>query len=484
MPAASAVDSPVRTSTPALSMRAAVAAVREERPDEFHESCGALPSTEIGLDYARRYAGVPASSRARPEHVVVYRTAGEHTVRNPLAPVVLGLYGDEDRVRGWLPGYPDRASPATVAAMLGRAREPVRRARRARSVDVDLSRLPAFQVTAADAGRYLSMGLVHARGASGEALSVHRMLVLDERRLTLWMVPGRTLAALHTAALRDGRRLPVSISIGAPPAAMVASAVNGRFLPRGVSKLALAGALAGRPLAVSPAETQPAQVLAEAEIVLEGHLDGTTSDESVTGPPGGSMPEFLGYPGQARRDLPVITVTGMSVRPGAMYQAVVGPGREQSVILGLGGAISVASSGFPHQDLVRDLHFSPAGGGMLMLAVSLRKTSVDADRAPAEIAASVFGAHPFVKVIFFVDDDVDVRSAEDVLWAVSTRANLGVDCVMLRGYPAIPMDPSQTDRWLAERGAGRAGRTFVDATVPFQVQDIATRSFEDPYWPH
>jgi hypothetical protein len=48
---------------------------------------------------------------------------------------------------------------------------------------------------------------------------------------------------------------------------------------------------------------------------------------------------------------------------------------------------------------------------------------------------------------------------------VSTRANLGADCVTLRGYPAIPMDPSQTDRWLVERvRAGRAGRSSTPPT--------------------
>ena len=218
-------------------------------------------------------------SAARAEHVLVYGAAREHTARSPFAPVVLGLYGDEDRVRGWLSGYRDRASPAAVAAMLGRARERIRRARRARSVDVDLA---------------------------------------DCR-------PSRS-----------------------PP-------------PTPAAKLALAGALAGRPL-----------------------------------------------------------------------------------------------------------------------AVSLRKTSVDADRAPAEIAASVFGAHPFVR-----DDLLCGRRRRRAFGR--GRAVGGVDpreprCG-LRHVAGLSSDPdgSLADRPLAGgTGAGRAGRTFVDATDPFRVQGIATRRFGDP----
>jgi UbiD family decarboxylase len=459
---------------PALSMRAAVAAVRRDTPQQYHVRADPLDCTKIVADYAREYAGIPANSLARAEDVAMYSTVEDRAAR-----VVLGLYGDPGRVRGWLPGYPNRVNPASVQTLLAGVREPVDGVRQADRHEVDLGRLPALRATDRDAGPYLTMGLVYARRSGDVGLSVHRMLLLDGHRLTLWMVPGRTLSALYTDALREGRRLPVCVNIGVPPAVMIASAVNSRFLPAGMSKLDLAGALAGEPIATAPADTQPTEVLAESEIVLEGYLDGTTADETLRGEPDGSLPEFLGYSGKAQRSLPVITVTGMSLRSDATCQAVIGPGREQSVILGLGGALSVALSEVDDGDGIHDLHFSPSGGGMLTLAVSMRKASVAADFSPARIARSVFDRHPFVKLIVFTDDDVDVHSIEDVMWAVSTRANLGSDCVTFDHYPSLPMDPSQTSSWLAQRG--RPGRSFVDATVPYRVRNLAERSFPNPW---
>ncbi|MGH3911723.1 MAG: UbiD family decarboxylase domain-containing protein, partial [Pseudonocardiaceae bacterium] len=306
-----------------------------------------------------------------------------------------------------------------------------------------------------------------------------RMLVLDRTRLTLWMVPGRRLRALHEATMRRNEPLPVSINIGAPPAVMIASAVNGRFLPDGVTKLDVAGALAGEPIALAPALSQPTLVLAESEIVLEGFLDTTVADECVSGTVGCSLPEFLGYDGAARTGLPVVTVTAMTMRRSAVYQAVIGPGREQSVILGLAGALSVALSGDDEDwRMIRDLHFSPAGGGMLLLVVAVCKDSPEADLRLPGIARRLFSEHPFIKVIVFTDEDIEVTSTEDVFWAMTTRANLGTDCTTLPDFSPLGMDPSQSEDWAAARGSdGARGRTFIDATVPYRLRDQVVRSY-------
>jgi len=455
-------------------MRAAVADVRRRTPQRYHRHGGLACDDEIAAHYVAHHAGVPATSASRPEDVVVYESAGGGAPE----PVVIGLYGEEDRVRAWLPGYPATMHPGSAAAMLAAVRAPRSARRRAEHRVVDLQALPILRITDRDAGSYVSMGLVQARTDAGSALSAHRMLVLGPDRLTLSMVPGRGLAALHEDALRRGMSLPVAVNIGAPPAAFVASTVNGRFLPPRVSKLDLAGALAGVPLGLARARTQPTDVLATSEIVLEGELGAETADECLDGWVAGSMPEFLGNHGAGRSSLPVLTVTGISVRPGANYQTVVGPGREQSVLLGLGGAISVALAGGADPrtwDRVRDLHFGPAGGGMVLLAVALSKTAANHDAVPSTLGASIVAQHPFIKLVVFVDDDVDPRCAEDLLWAVATRTNLGVDCMTLGGHAAVPMVPSDTPVWQAERGD--SGRCVIDATVPFRAQSVGARAF-------
>jgi UbiD family decarboxylase len=220
-------------------------------------------------------------------------------------------------------------------------------------------------------------------------------------------------------------------------------------------------------------------VLAESEIVLEGFLDGTVTDESLDGPPDISLPEFLGYDGSAREDLPVLTVTAVTTRRSPHFQAVIGPGREQSVILGLAGAVSVAlTSDDADWRMIDDLHYSPAGGGMLLLVVAVRKDSPAADSRLGGIARRIFEWHCFVKLIVFTDTDVDITSAEDVLWAMTTRANLGTDCGTFAGFRPLGMDPSQGADWAGERGTdGGGGRSYIDATIPFALRDRVVRSF-------
>ncbi|GAB2701758.1 UbiD family decarboxylase [Kitasatospora kifunensis] len=471
------------TAAPGLSLRAALAQLAGTDPAAALERPEPIAAEAVARDFADRYAGVPAVGIARSEPAVRYTRVGEEG-----ATVLLGLYGDQSRLAAWLPGLPERTTPQTAARLLAAARAPRLRTAApcrqlvARHEEVDLTRLPVLTATPRDAGPYLTAALVHAEDpVTGEsALSAHRMLVLDRRRLTIWLVPGRQLGLLHLRALERGERLAVTVNIGVPPAAMLASALNSRFLPPGLGKLALAGALAGQPLGLAPALTQPAHALAEAEIVLEGHLDDSTAAEALDErEPGCSLPEFLGYDGRARTGLPVLTVTAVTTRRNPLYQAVIGPGREQSHILGVAGAFSVALSLPATPGLrVADLYFSPAGGGMLLLAVAVRKEHCAADGLLAPLAREVFRQHPFVKTVVFTDDDVAIRCAEDLLWAMTTRCNLAADAACFEGFPPVPMDPAQTPEWAGARHHPTVpGRVAIDATTPYALRASTARSF-------
>ncbi|WP_055473872.1 UbiD family decarboxylase, partial [Streptomyces pathocidini] len=427
---------------PGLSLRAALSAVREQAPLTCHIHHEPMDRVALAAHYADHYAGVPATSAARPEDIALYTNItdvpdphttdapGSHVtdvpgphltnVPDPSMPVLLGTYGDAERIRGWLPGLPRRADHASVAALLSATHSPERLADSpfphvSRGDEVDLRQLPALLTTPRDAGPYVTTGLLHAHDpATGRtALAVHRLLVRDRNQLVIWMLPSRRLLALYEDAVARGERLPVSVNIGAPPAAMIASAVASAFLPEGTGKLELAGAFAGGPVALTPAVSQPAWVLAESEVVLEGYFDGTTADEALPGRArAGSLPEVLGYDGEGATDLPAITVTAVATRESPVFQAVIGPGREQSLILGLAGAVSFALSGVGGE-LVTDVHYAPAGGGMFLLVAQVRKRSAADDARLAALAEEVFRRHRFVKVLILVDEDVDPSSAED-----------------------------------------------------------------------
>lgn len=477
------------TETPATSLKAAIAWMRETLPQQLHVHDEFMDRADIAEDYARRYAGVPATGRSVSEDVALYRS-----VKSKDLPVLLGLYGDRSRVARWLPGYPDQPSPARAVHLLQRAQAPIHVARAPSQEErrpSGLSSLPALVATPRDAGAYVTMGLVLARDpTTGDvAMSVHRLLIIADDALTIWMLPSRHLRSLHESAVARGDRLPVTINVGAPPAAMVASALSTAHLPDGVTKLDLAGALADQPIAVVDAVSHDGLALAETEIVIEGVIGTRCHGECVPGAEvGPSLPEFLGYDGRGKSDLPVVDVSAITHRSDAMYQAVIGPGREQSVILGLAGALSLGlaigdqngANIRPHLSaapVVTEIHFPEAGGGMLLAFIQVKKTAPDHDDALEGLARSVFDRNGFVKLVVFVDDDVNVRCAEDVFWAMTTRANLAADCMTLPGYGALPIDPSQSTEWRELRGPAADGRSYIDATIPYRLQHMAARSF-------
>ena len=115
---------------------------------------------------------------------------------------------------------------------------------------------------------------------------------------------------------------------------------------------------------------------------------------------------------------------------------------------------------------------------MLLAVVSADKRGPADDPLPALVAGDILRDHPFVKTVVAVDPDVDPGSAEDLLWAMTTRCNLSVDAHTGGGFTPLLMDPSQTPEWTRRRGGdGGTARTFVDATVPFELRERFLRSY-------
>ncbi|MDW5897965.1 UbiD family decarboxylase, partial [Klebsiella pneumoniae] len=80
---------------------------------------------------------------------------------------------------------------------------------------------------------------------------------------------------------REGKPTPWAMVLGAPPAAV---AVAGMPLPAGVSEPDYVGALLGKSVTLTQAETNDLWVPANAEIVLEGEI--SLTETALEGPMG------------------------------------------------------------------------------------------------------------------------------------------------------------------------------------------------------
>lgn len=459
---------------PPGTLRAALAALELRGEAALHIDGELSPHLEIASHYRRHFATTPSSTRSGDEPVVLYRGSCSRLS------VLMGLFGSRRR-NEWLIGAPPARGARHLAAAMSEAvaltwvsDPPCQQV----CSEPRLSSLPVLTTTEDDAGAFLTSGLVAAGDCARGfySLSIHRMRVLDDDQLTIWMLPGRDLERLYLQALEQGESLPVSINVGAPPTAYLASSLSAPFVQPGGGELEAAGALQRSPIRIARCKTQDAFCLADSEIVLEGEIRSQVADEFSDPLKRHAMPEFLGYMGTAKPELPVITLSAICHRRDPIYQTFLGPGKEQSELLALpteAGMLAHLAPAIRNGMQVLDAHYLAAGGGQLLLALQVRKR-VDDPEGMVRLRDAVFSKHALTKAIWVVDEDIDLHSPEDLLWAASTRFQPSRDLHAVQNCPGFPLDPSQAAGYL-DPVRPLTDRYLLDLTVPVAMRQRFAR---------
>jgi len=314
---------------------------------------------------------------------------------------------------------------------------------------VDLSKIPVLTHFERDAGPYITSAVVYAKSVDGtvENVSVHRLQVLDKKRLAIRLVP-RHLFKLWQMAKEAGRDLDMSISIGVHPAVMLAASSP---VPFGVNEFAVANALMDNNLHLVECEHVSASAPAEAELVLEGKISATK--ETAEGP-------FVDITGtyDIERQQPVVEVVGVMHREDYVYQALLPSGAEHRLLMGLPHEVLIWESVSKVVPKVCAVNLSVGGSGWLHAIISIEK-QLDGDGKNALLAA--FAAHPSLKHAVIVDSDVDVFNVSDVEWAIATRFQASEDLVIVKNVRGSTLDSS------ADQETGLTSKMGVDATRPF-----------------
>ena len=95
------------------------------------------------------------------------------------------------------------------------------------SDEADLSKIPILTHYKRDGGAYITAGVVFARDPESgvQNASIHRMMVLDDKRLVIRIVP-RNLYTYYQNAQKKGEDLEIAIAIGMDPAILLASTTS------------------------------------------------------------------------------------------------------------------------------------------------------------------------------------------------------------------------------------------------------------------
>ncbi len=321
--------------------------------------------------------------------------------------------------------------------------------------NIDLGKmLPALHHTAADAGRYVTAGIVIARDPETGVYnaSYHRLMLAGPNKVAIQLDFGRHLRAGLRARPEEGpapagrglHRLDLALHYTA--------ATMGSQMPESADELAVAGGLCGRPLSVVKAVSQDLLVPAESEIVLEGVLK--CDEEVMEGPFG----EFVGYLAPADPG-PVLEVTAVTHRNKPIYHAINGYGRETVVLRKYvleASLLKVLQGAVP---IVTDAEMTAGGLHRFHAIVQVKKTGPAHDGLQRNAIMASFGALKDLDMVIVVDDDIDIRDWADVEYALATRMEASKDLFTIpaaRGHEYVRV----SDR-------GMRTKLGIDATVPF-----------------
>ncbi|PIE01232.1 MAG: 4-hydroxy-3-polyprenylbenzoate decarboxylase [Thiothrix nivea] len=346
---------------------------------------------------------------------------------------------------------------------------------------VDLNTLPVQYCWPGDAAPLITWGLVITRGPEKQRqnLGIYRQQVLGKNRVIMrWLSHrGGALDFRDWQQAHPGEPFPVAVALGADPATMLAAVTP---VPDTLSEYAFAGLLRGSRTELTPCIGLDLQVPASAEFVLEGFI--YPDDTAAEGPFG----DHTGYYNEVD-EFPVFTIERITHRQEPIYHSTyTGRPPDEPAILGVAlneVFVPILQKQFPE---IVDFYLPPEGCSYRMAVVSIKK------QYPGHAKRVMMGVWSFLrqfmytKFIIVVDDDVNTRSWEDVIWAMTTRMDPQRDTTMIEHTPIDYLDFASPVSGLGSKMGMDAtnkwpGETNREWGVPI-VMDQAIKDRVDAIW--
>ena len=270
--------------------------------------------------------------------------------------------------------------------------------------------LPILQCWPKDGGRFITLPQVITRDPESGVRNVgmYRLQVIDTRTLLVhWQRhKGGAEHARVASQLNPVPTIPAAIVLGGDPASMWCASAP---LPPDVDEYLLAGYLRGSPVEFVDCITQPLEVPAEAEIVLEGYVD---PNEHL---PEGPFGDHTGYYTPVE-PFPVFHLTAITYRNQPIYPTtIVGMPPMEDVWMGKATErlfLPLLRLFLPE---IVDIHMPAEGVFHNLVLVSIKK------RYPGHARKVIFGLWglgllSLAKAIVIVDDWVDVQNLSMTAW--------------------------------------------------------------------
>ncbi len=327
------------------------------------------------------------------------------------------------------------------------------------SLDVRLDRLPAIKFFRKDGGRYITSSVVVASLPDNNDFynaSIHRLMLVPGRGLAIRLVP-RHLYRIYTENLSKGLETPIAIMVGCDPLLLLSAATSP---PYGVFEFSVYEKLLGGKTSIVRTPKYGIPVHPSASVVMEGKITKELVDE-------GPFVDLLNLYDSIRKQ-PLVKIESLYVNVGKPFFHVILPGgNEHKILMGFPKEAAIWDAVRRSVPKVRKVRLTNSGGGWLHAIVSISKNT-DGDGKTAIMAA--FAAHPSLKHVVVVDDDIDPDDISSVEWAIATRFQAAKGLVVINYARGSTLDPSSAD--------GLTSKLGIDATYPVKERE----KFMKPEW--
>ncbi|RFC35819.1 MAG: 3-octaprenyl-4hydroxybenzoate decarboxylase [Candidatus Nitrotoga sp. LAW] len=318
--------------------------------------------------------------------------------------------------------------------------------------EVDLGRLPIQTCWPGDVAPLISWGLVVTRGPNKprQNLGIYRQQVIAPNKVIMrWLAHrGGALDFQEWCKTYPGQPFPLAVVIGADPATILGAVTP---VPDSLSEYQFAGLLRGSKTELIKCVGNNLQVPASAEIVLEGTIH--PNDIALEGPFG----DHTGYYNEQEK-FPVFTIERITMRRNPIYHSTyTGKPPDEPAILGVAlneVFVPLLQKQFPE---ISDFYLPPEGCSYRLAIVSMKK------QYPGHAKRVMFGIWSYLrqfmytKFIIVVDDDIDIRKWQEVIWAITTRVDPTRDTLLVDNTPIDYLD-------FASPVSGLGSKMGLDAT--------------------